>query len=113
MDTGYWSLNVKFGVQLCCWSDEDDKDMAVCSVMSLGRRLSVAGSQQRGGRVGRRYAGRARPDRHGSQNAVRRVREHVHRLRSCAPACPIIVMTAFGDAKTKEEALKAARLPIS
>src|SRR5690606_31710434 len=33
--------------------------------------------------------------------------DYVHRLRRCAPACPIIVMTAFGDAKTKEEALKS------
>ena len=33
--------------------------------------------------------------------------DYVHRLRRCVPACPIIVMTAFGDAKTKEEALKS------
>lgn len=33
--------------------------------------------------------------------------EYVHRLRSCAPACPIIVMTAFGDAQTKEAAMRS------
>ena len=32
--------------------------------------------------------------------------EYVHRLRRCVPGCPIIVMTAFGDAQTKDEALK-------
>ncbi|HQY58553.1 MAG: response regulator [Nitrospira sp.] len=32
--------------------------------------------------------------------------EYVHRLRRCVPECPIIVMTAFGDAQTKDEALK-------
>lgn len=33
--------------------------------------------------------------------------DYVHRLRDCVPACPIIVMTAFGDARTKEEAMKS------
>lgn len=33
--------------------------------------------------------------------------EYVHRLRTCAPHCPIIVMTAFGDALTRDEALKS------
>ena len=33
--------------------------------------------------------------------------EYVHRLRICAPGCPIIVMTAFGDAQTKDEAMKS------
>ena len=33
--------------------------------------------------------------------------EYVHRLRISAPDCPIIVMTAFGDARTKDEALKS------
>jgi len=32
--------------------------------------------------------------------------DHVLRLRTFAPHCPIIVMTAFGDATTKETALK-------
>jgi len=32
--------------------------------------------------------------------------DHVLRLRTFAPRCPIIVMTAFGDATTKETALK-------
>jgi DNA-binding response OmpR family regulator len=30
---------------------------------------------------------------------------YVSRLRKCAPDVPIILMTAFGDAKTKAEAL--------
>jgi DNA-binding response OmpR family regulator len=33
--------------------------------------------------------------------------EYVHRLRITAPDCPIIVMTAFGDAQTKDEAFKS------
>ena len=33
--------------------------------------------------------------------------EYVHRLRTYAPHCPIIVMTAFGDAQTREEAMKS------
>ena len=28
--------------------------------------------------------------------------DYVHRLRRCVPGCPIIVMTAFGDAQTKD-----------
>ncbi len=32
--------------------------------------------------------------------------EYVHRLRLSAPGCPIIVMTGFGDAQTKDEALR-------
>ncbi|GMV49490.1 MAG: Sporulation initiation phosphotransferase F [Nitrospirae bacterium] len=31
--------------------------------------------------------------------------DYVHRLRVCAPNCPIIVMSAFGDARTRQEAL--------
>ena len=54
---------------------EDDKDMRSLLCDELWEKaINLRGSQQRGGRVGRRYAGRARPDRHGSQNAVRRVR---------------------------------------
>ncbi len=33
--------------------------------------------------------------------------EYVHRLRMSAPGCPIIVMTAFGDAQTRNEAMKS------
>ena len=32
--------------------------------------------------------------------------DYVARLRTCAPGCPIILMTAFGDARTKSEALQ-------
>ena len=32
--------------------------------------------------------------------------DYVARLRTLAPACPIILMTAFGDSKTKAEALQ-------
>lgn len=32
--------------------------------------------------------------------------DYVHRLRRCVPGCPIIVMTAFGDAQTRDEAMK-------
>jgi DNA-binding response OmpR family regulator len=32
--------------------------------------------------------------------------DYVNRLRTFAPQCPIILMTAFGDTRTKEEALK-------
>lgn len=33
--------------------------------------------------------------------------DYVNRLRTFAPQCPIILMTAFGDTRTKEEALKS------
>lgn len=33
--------------------------------------------------------------------------DYVSRLRTFAPHCPIILMTAFGNTKTKEEALKS------
>ncbi len=33
--------------------------------------------------------------------------DYVARLRNVAPACPIILMTAFGDSKTKADALQA------
>ena len=32
--------------------------------------------------------------------------DYLSRLRTAVPACPIIVMTAFGDSKTKNETLK-------
>ncbi len=32
--------------------------------------------------------------------------DYLSRLRTAIPACPIIVMTAFGDAKTKNEVVK-------
>lgn len=32
--------------------------------------------------------------------------DYVNRLRTFAPRCPIILMTSFGDAKTREEALR-------
>ncbi len=33
--------------------------------------------------------------------------DYISRLRTVAPQCPIIVMTAFGDAKAKAEVLRA------
>lgn len=33
--------------------------------------------------------------------------EHIARLKAVAPGCPIILMTAFGDAQTKAQALQA------
>jgi DNA-binding response OmpR family regulator len=33
--------------------------------------------------------------------------EYVGRLRACAPHCPIVVMTAFGDEQTRARVLKA------
>lgn len=33
--------------------------------------------------------------------------DYVNRLRTFAPECPIILMTAFGNTKAKEEALKS------
>lgn len=32
--------------------------------------------------------------------------DYVARLRTLAPSCPIILMTAFGDSKTEQEALQ-------
>ncbi len=33
--------------------------------------------------------------------------DYISRLRTVAPACPIVVMTAFGDARCKSDVLKA------
>jgi DNA-binding response OmpR family regulator len=33
--------------------------------------------------------------------------DYISRLRAMAPSCPIVVMTAFGDSRTKESVLKA------
>jgi DNA-binding response OmpR family regulator len=33
--------------------------------------------------------------------------DYIRRLRAVAPRCPIVVMTAFGDAKCKRDVLKA------
>lgn len=33
--------------------------------------------------------------------------DYVNRLRTFAPDCPIILMTAFGDSKTREDVLKS------
>ncbi len=33
--------------------------------------------------------------------------DYVHQLRNSVPGCPIIVMTAFGDARTRAEAMKS------
>ena len=33
--------------------------------------------------------------------------DYIRRLRAVAPQCPIVVMTAFGDAKCKRDVLKA------
>lgn len=33
--------------------------------------------------------------------------DYINRLRTVAPECPIVVMTAFGDAKCKSEVLQA------
>jgi CheY-like chemotaxis protein len=33
--------------------------------------------------------------------------DYLDRIRALAPACPVILMTAFGDARTKEEAFKS------
>ncbi len=33
--------------------------------------------------------------------------DYIHRLRTFAPECPIIVMTAFGEPHTRAEALKS------
>ncbi|MDR4478272.1 MAG: response regulator [Nitrospira sp.] len=32
--------------------------------------------------------------------------DYVSQLRSCVPGCPIVVMTAFGDAQTRDNAIK-------
>ena len=33
--------------------------------------------------------------------------DYISRLRTVAPNCPIVVMTAFGDEKTKADVLRA------
>ncbi|MBS0159116.1 MAG: response regulator [Nitrospira sp.] len=107
MDTGYWSLNVKGRSPAVLLVVEDDKDMRslLCDELwGEGYQLREASN----GEEGLDAVMLAAPDLIVTDLKMPSGGfEYVHRLRRCAPACPIIVMTAFGDAKTKEEALKS------
>lgn len=106
MDTGYWSLNVNGRTPAVLLVVEDDKDMRslLCDELwGEGYQLREASN----GEEGVDAVMRAAPDLIVTDLKMPAGGfDYVHRLRSCAPACPIIVMTAFGDARTKEEALK-------
>ena len=107
MDIGYWSLNVKERTPAVLLVVEDDKDMRslLCDELwGEGYQLREASN----GEEGLDAAMRAAPDLIVTDLKMPSGGfDYVHRLRRCVPACPIIVMTAFGDAKTKEEALKS------
>lgn len=107
METGYWSHNVKGKTPAVLLVVEDDKDMRslLCDELwGEGYQLQEASN----GAEGLDAVMRAAPDLIVTDLKMPSGGfDYVHRLRRCAPACPIIVMTAFGDAKTKEEALRS------
>lgn len=107
MDTGYWSLNVSGRTPAVLLVVEDDKDMRslLCDELwGEGYQLREASN----GEEGVDAVMRAAPDLIVTDLKMPAGGfDYVLRLRSCAPTCPIIVMTAFGDARTKEEALKS------
>ena len=95
--------NMKGGVVLLLVEDDADMRSLLCDELSeMGHRIVEAAD---------------------ADEALKYVRDHrptlimtdlrmpaggmgyVSRLRKCAPDVPIILMTAFGDAKTKSEAL--------
>ena len=95
--------NMKGGVVLLLVEDDPDMRSLLCDELSeMGHRIVEAAD---------------------ADEALKYVRDHrptlimtdlrmpaggmgyVSRLRKCAPDVPIILMTAFGDAKTKSEAL--------
>lgn len=106
MDTGYWSCIVAGRIPAVLLVVEDDKDMRslLCDELwGEGYQLREASN----GAEGLDAVMRAAPDLIVTDLKMPSGGfDYVHRLRMCAPACPIIVMTAFGDAKTKEDALK-------
>ncbi|MCW5800035.1 MAG: response regulator [Nitrospira sp.] len=107
MSVAYWSLNVNGTTPAVLLVVEDDKDMRslLCDELwGEGYQLREASN----GVEGLEAVMRAAPDLIVTDLKMPSGGfEYVHRLRDCVPACPIIVMTAFGDARTKEEALKS------
>ena len=107
MSVAYWSLNVKGTTPAVLLVVEDDKDMRslLCDELwGEGYQLREAHN----GIEGLEAVMRAAPDLIVTDLKMPSGGfEYVHRLRDCVPACPIIVMTAFGDARTKEEALRS------
>ena len=101
-----WSLNVKERPPAVLLVVEDDKDMRslLCDELwGEGYQLREATN----GEEGLEAVMRAAPDLIVTDLKMPSGGfDYVHRLRNCVPGCPIIVMTAFGDARTKEEALK-------
>lgn len=100
-----WSLNVKERPPAVLLVVEDDKDMRslLCDELwGEGYQLREATN----GAEGLEAVVRAAPDLIVTDLKMPAGGfDYVRRLRKCVPGCPIIVMTAFGDARTKEEAL--------
>jgi len=107
MSVAYWSLNVNGTTPAVLLVVEDDKDMRslLCDELwGEGYQLREASN----GVEGLEAVMRAAPDLIVTDLKMPSGGfEYVHRLRDRVPACPIIVMTAFGDARTKEEALRS------
>jgi DNA-binding response OmpR family regulator len=107
MSVAYWSINVNGRTPAVLLVVEDDKDMRslLCDELwGEGYQLREASN----GVEGLEAVMRAAPDLIVTDLKMPSGGfDYVHRLRSSVPDCPIIVMTAFGDSRTKEEALKS------
>lgn len=107
MNIDQWSLEVNGRTPAVLLVVEDDKDMRslLCDELwGEGYQLREASN----GIEGVAAVQRAAPDLIVTDLKMPSGGfDYVHRLRNCAPGCPIIVMTAFGDARTKEQALKS------
>lgn len=107
MDTCYEGSSVKGKSPAVLLVVEDDKDMRslLCDELwGEGYQLREASN----GNEGVEAVMRAAPDLIVTDlKMLSGGFDYVHRLRNSVPGCPIIVMTAFGDARTREEAMKS------
>lgn len=107
MDIANWSHKVDGTTPAVLLVVEDDKDMRslLCDELwGEGYQLRQASN----GAEGLEAVRRAAPDLIVTDLKMPSGGfDYVVRLRACVPGCPIIVMTAFGDARTKEEAIKS------
>ena len=95
--------NTEVGVVLLLAEDDPDMRSLLCDELSeMGLRIVEAGS---GDEVLRYITDQAPTLILTDLRMPAGGMNYVSRLRKCAPDVPIILMTAFGDAKTKAEAL--------
>jgi CheY-like chemotaxis protein len=106
MGMSYEGLNVEGGKPAVLLVVEDDKDMRSLLCDELGGE-GYHLREATNGEEGLAAVMRAAPDLIVTDLKMPAGGfEYVHRLRMCAPYCPIIVMTAFGDAQTRQEAIR-------